>query len=125
MTKMGWAAAISIALLGVAHAQAPVVEGETIGTPELVKAACAEGEVVYYTAQSDSDERSIIEPFVKQFSCLKVSVISAVTGRMYERIVTEAQAGKTQGDLVMVTDEALTQIAESVVNQEAQAVAAE
>jgi iron(III) transport system substrate-binding protein len=109
MTKMSWAAAISIALMGVAHAQAPVVEGETIGTPELVKAACGEGEVVYYTAQSDSDERSIIEPFVKQFPCIKVSVISAVTGRMYERIVTEAQAGKIQGDLVMVTDEALTQ----------------
>jgi len=87
----------------------PTVEGETIATPELIKAACAEGQVVYYTAQSDSDERSIIEPFEKQFPCIKVSVISAVTGRLYERILTEVQASKMQGDIVMVTDEALTQ----------------
>lgn len=96
---------------GAALAQAPlpVVEGETIGTPELVAAACAEGQVTYYTAQSDSDERAIIEPFEKQFPCVKVSIISAVTGRLYERIETEAQAGKTQGDLAIITDEALAQ----------------
>ena len=92
-----------------AKAQSPVVEGETIGTPELVKAACAEGQVVFYTAQSDADERAIIAPFVKQFPCVNVSVISAVTGRLYERIATEATAGKTQGDIAIVTDEALTQ----------------
>jgi iron(III) transport system substrate-binding protein len=92
-----------------AKAQSPVVEGETIGTPELVKAACAEGQVVFYTAQSDADERAIIAPFVKQFPCINVSVISAVTGRLYERIATEATAGKTQGDIAIVTDEALTQ----------------
>ena len=84
-------------------------EGETIGTPELVKAACAEGQVVFYTAQSDADERAIIAPFVQQFPCVNVSVISAVTGRLYERIATEATAGKTQGDVAIVTDEALTQ----------------
>ncbi|MFI5012446.1 MAG: ABC transporter substrate-binding protein [Hyphomicrobiales bacterium] len=95
--------------LGAAKAQSPVVEGETIGTPDLVKAACAEGQLIYYTAQSDTDERAIIAPFVKQFPCVNVSIISAVTGRLYERIATEAQAGKTQGDLAIVTDEALTQ----------------
>ncbi len=92
-----------------AAAQAPVVGGETIGTPELVQAACAEGQVTYYTAQSDGDEREIVKPFEKQFSCIKVSVISAVTGRLYERIQTEAQAGKPQADLALITDEALAQ----------------
>jgi iron(III) transport system substrate-binding protein len=87
----------------------PVVEGETIGTPELVKAACDEGAVVYYTAQSDADERTITAPFQKQFPCVKVSVISAVTGRLYERIQTEARAGKMQGDVAMLTDEVLVQ----------------
>jgi iron(III) transport system substrate-binding protein len=94
---------------GLARAQAPTADGESIGTPDLVKAACAEGQVVYYTGQSDGDERNIIEPFVKQFPCIKVSIVSAVTGRLYERILTEAQAGKPQADVVMITDEALTQ----------------
>jgi iron(III) transport system substrate-binding protein len=94
---------------GLARAQAPTADGESIGTPELVKAACAEGQVVYYTGQSDGDERNIIEPFVKQFPCIKVSIVSAVTGRLYERIRTETQAGKPQADVVMITDEALTQ----------------
>ena len=92
-----------------AAAQAPVVDGESVGTPELVKAACAEGAVTYYTAQSDADEREIAKPFEAQFSCIKVSVISAVTGRLYERIRTEAQAGKPQGDIAIITDEALAQ----------------
>lgn len=86
----------------------PIVDGETIGTPALVKAACAEGRVVYYTAQSDADERAIIAPFEKEFPCVKVSIISAVTGRLYERITSEAAAGKVQGDLATITDEALT-----------------
>jgi iron(III) transport system substrate-binding protein len=87
----------------------PVVDGETIGTLELVKAACTEGQVTFYTAQSDADERTILKPFEKQFPCVKVSVISAVTGRLYERIQTEAQAGKVQADLAILTDEALVQ----------------
>lgn len=99
------------ALLAVAsaYAQAPVTDGETIGTAELVTAACAEGEVTYYTAQSDGDEREIVKPFEKQFPCIKVSIISAVTGRLYERMRTEAQAGKPQADLALITDEALAQ----------------
>jgi iron(III) transport system substrate-binding protein len=108
---LGTAAVTFIGALGVAAAQdlpQPVAEGETIGTPDLVKAACAEGAVVYYTAQSDADERNIIKPFEKQFPCIKVSVISAVTGRLYERITSEAAAGKVQGDLATITDEALT-----------------
>ncbi|MBV9738826.1 MAG: extracellular solute-binding protein, partial [Hyphomicrobiales bacterium] len=102
-------AMLALLALTPAKAQSPVVEGETIGTDELVKAACAEGQIVLYTAQSDADERAIIAPFVQQFPCIKVSIISAVTGRLYERIATEATAGKTQGDVAIVTDEALTQ----------------
>jgi len=62
---------------GLARAPASTADGEVIGTADLVKAACAEGQVVYYTAQSDGDERAIIEPFAKQFPCIKVSIISA------------------------------------------------
>ncbi len=47
--------------------------------------------------------------FQAAFPCITVSVISAVTGRPYERLLTEGQAGKTQADLTILTDEALTQ----------------
>lgn len=92
-----------------AFAQSPVVGGETIGTPELVAAACAEGRVTYYTAQRDADERLVVKKFGEAFPCIQVSVISAVTGRLYERLQTENAAGKTQADVLIVTDEALTE----------------
>jgi len=93
-------------LLGTAtvQAQQPAVDGETIATPDLVKAACDEGAVTYYTAQSDDDERAIARPFQQRFPCVSVSVISAVTGRLYERIETEFQAGKVVGDVAILTD---------------------
>ncbi len=99
-----------LALVGSgAQAQSPSVGGEVIATPELVAAACAEGRVTYYTAQRDADERQIVQLFHKAFPCIQVSVISAVTGRLYERLQTEHAAGKTQADLTIITDEALTQ----------------
>ncbi len=103
-----WIAGLML-LAAPALGQSPVVGGETIGTAELVAGACAEGKVTYYTAQRDADERQIVQGFQKAFPCIQVSVISAVTGRLYERLMTEHQAGKPQADLAIITDEALTQ----------------
>ena len=96
---------------GTALAQMPsnVIDGETIGSPELVKAACDEGQVTYYTAQAGGDERDIVKPFEKSFPCVHVSVISMVTGRLYERVRTEAQAGVTQADVMASSSEILTE----------------
>jgi iron(III) transport system substrate-binding protein len=103
------AALAGLLYAGGARAQSPAVNGETIATPELVKAACDEGAVTYYTAQSDDDERAITKPFQQRFPCVSVSVISAVTGRLFERIETEFQAGKVNGDVAILTDELLVQ----------------
>ncbi len=92
-----------------AQTPSPVVDGETIATPELVAAACQEGKLTYYTAQRDADERAIAQKFQQAFPCISVSVVSAVTGRLYERLMTEHDAGKPQADLTIITDEALTQ----------------
>lgn len=61
------------------------------------------------TAQRDGDERAIIQPFQRTFPCVRVSIISVVTGRLYERIQTESRAGRAAADVVLTTDEALTQ----------------
>lgn len=105
------AALLGLLLAAPAFAQTPnpIVDGETIATPELVAAACAEGKLVYYTAQRDADERAIAQKFQQAFPCIAVSVVSAVTGRLYERLMTEHTAGKPQADLTIITDEALTQ----------------
>ena len=92
-----------------AQMPSPTIAGETIATAAQVAAACAEGRVTYYTAQRDVDERQIVQKFQQAFPCIQVSVISAVTGRLYERLMTESQAGKPQADLTIITDEALTQ----------------
>ena len=90
-------------------APSPIINGEAIGTSALVKAACKEGSVVYYTGQSANDERRIIAPFMRDFPCIRVSVISEVSGRLYERIRTEVTAGKTQADVALLTDPQITQ----------------
>lgn len=94
---------------GTALAQMPsnIVDGETIGSPALVKAACHEGQVTFYTAEAGADVREIIKPFEKDFPCVHVSVISMVTGRLYERVRTEAQAGVTQADVMESSSEIL------------------
>lgn len=99
-------------LVATAAAQplpSPVVDGETIATPALVQAACQEGSVVFYTGQTADDERRITAPFTRDFPCVRVSVISEVSGRLYERIRTEMAAGKIQGDVALLTDPQITQ----------------
>lgn len=103
----------SLAILaspGAIHAQSlpePKIGNEVIGTPELVKAACTEGAVSYYTGQDGNDERQILRDFEKQFPCIKVSVISVGTSQLYERVRTEAQAGRVNGDVMLLSDIAL------------------
>lgn len=88
----------------VAQMPSPVVGGETIGTPELVAKACAEGQVVYYTSNAEEESRSISDVFQQQFPCIKVLTVSIVTGRLIERVLTEFQAGKVQADVATMSD---------------------
>ena len=94
-------------LAGAQSLPSGTVGGEKIATPELVKAACADGQVQLYTIQGSEDERAIVNSFESSFPCIKVSVISAVGPRLYERILGESQAGKTQADVIIMSDESL------------------
>ncbi len=87
-----------------ARAQAPVAEGEIFGTPELVQKACAEGQVVYYTPDAEAQSRAISAVFEKRFPCIKVLTVSAVTGRLLERIAAEVAASRIQADVVLLND---------------------
>lgn len=98
--------AISALVSGAAAAQTPpnTVNGETIGSPDLVQKACAEGQVVFYTQHSDTQANQIATVFQKSFPCVKVLVISAVAGRITERVLNEVQNGKSQADVLMSND---------------------
>ncbi len=85
------------------------IGGELVGTPALVKAACADGQVQLYTIQGSEDERAVVSSFESAFPCIKVSVISAVGPRLYERILGESAAGKPQADVIIISDESLVQ----------------
>lgn len=82
----------------------PVVGGETIGTPELVKKACAEGRVTYYTPDAATQAQEIAEVFEKRFPCIKVLVVSAVTGQLLVRLSAEIAAKKVQDDVALLND---------------------
>lgn len=82
----------------------PVLDGEIIGTPELVERACREGKVNYYSGQAGADEQEILKAFEEHFPCIKVSVVSVNTSRMYERILNESAAGQPTADAVLMTD---------------------
>ncbi|MGH3749485.1 MAG: ABC transporter substrate-binding protein, partial [Micromonosporaceae bacterium] len=85
-----------------------IVAGEKIGTSGLVKKACEEGSLTYYTAQTAEDERDITEAFEAAYPCIKIDIVSSVTGRLYERLVTESSAKKTTADVALLTDVGLT-----------------
>lgn len=88
------------------------VKGEPVGTPELVAAACKEGQVNFYSGQNSDDERQILEDFNKTFPCVRVNIISMNTGRLYERIRSEAEGGIVTADTVLITDVRLAKILE-------------
>lgn len=85
-------------------AQSGVVAGETIASPELVEAACEEGSITYYTVQTEADEQAIIEPFQEAFPCITVNIVASNSGPLFERVQTEAAAGKVTGDVLTISD---------------------
>jgi len=101
---------------GWAQMPAPVAGDEIIGTPELVQKACAEGQVIYYTPDSETQSRAITAVFEKRFPCIRVLTVSAVSGRLIERIAAESAATKIQADVVLLNDlQALTKFKDTGV----------
>ncbi|MBL0419853.1 extracellular solute-binding protein [Ramlibacter sp. AW1] len=93
-------AATGFALLaGAAAAQA-------LGTqelpPEVVKAAQAEGQVMIYSSEDESQQRFTLAAFEKKYG-IKGSFIRFPTGPLMQRFNTEHDGGKPQADVVSVS----------------------
>ncbi|KWV43606.1 hypothetical protein AS156_24915 [Bradyrhizobium macuxiense] len=87
----------------------PVARAEEFGSPDLIKAAKAEGKLVYYTANFAEIEQQVINVFNKRFPEIQIEMVRAPGGQLITRVKTEAAAGKLIADVVDHSDRALMQ----------------
>ncbi|HYF19335.1 MAG TPA: extracellular solute-binding protein [Ramlibacter sp.] len=71
-------------------------------SPELVKAAQAEGQVMLYSSEDESTQRATLAAFEKKYG-IKGSFIRFPTGPLMQRFNTEHDGGKVQADVVSVS----------------------
>jgi len=83
-----------------------VVDGETIASAELFDAAREEGSVVVYTSLNEVTNGALVEAFEKDTG-LTVEGVRTPTGRLFERIQSEAGAGALPADVVTMPDHSL------------------
>ena len=98
-------AALCLALSGMAHAQA--------GLEALVKAAKAEGEVVFYSGATDNVIRRTLDAFGAQYG-IKYQYVRMPSAQLLQRYSTEAETNATAADLVFVAGGAYAFASEAV-----------
>jgi iron(III) transport system substrate-binding protein len=65
-----------------------------------------EGEVVFYTHDSEPAGAAIIEAFTKDFPKIKGSYVRAQTGALYSKVIAERSAGRYTVDVIQFSDTA-------------------
>lgn len=88
---------VSAATLGIAPARA-VTRFEA--APALIEAARKEAGFISYTAQIEEVEQDIIAAFNQRFPFVKVEIVHAPGGQLFERIRAEVAANKLTADLI-------------------------
>ncbi len=63
-----------------------------------------EGEIVFYTHDSEPAGAAIIEAFTKDFPKIKGSYVRAQTGALYSKLIAERSAGRYTVDVVQFSD---------------------
>ena len=87
----------SAAALAVAPARAAT---RFEASPALIEAARREAGFVSYTAQIEEVEQDIVAAFNKRFPFVKVEIVHAPGGQLFERIRAEVAANKLTADLI-------------------------
>ncbi|UED84695.1 ABC transporter substrate-binding protein [Streptomyces profundus] len=85
-----------------------VVEDEVIASAELLEAALDEGSVNVYTSLNEVSNDAIASAF-EEDTGISVSGVRTPTGRLHERIRTEAGGGNLAADIIAMPDESLWQ----------------
>src|SRR4030081_2463300 len=93
--------------LGIALSGPPALAQQEFGSPELIAAAKAEGNLIFYTANFAEVEQEVIKEFNKRFPEIRIEMVRAPGGQLITRVRTEAAAGKLIADIVDHSDRAL------------------
>lgn len=98
------ALALALGLSGAAQAQeALVIDGETITSAETLAAGREEGRLVQYGAYPPDAMKVIHDAFTADTG-IQVEFIRMSTAPLFQRIVSEAEAGRLAADIVDLTD---------------------
>ncbi|CAN5486091.1 hypothetical protein BH09PSE5_BH09PSE5_37550 [soil metagenome] len=103
-SRMHRIAALAALAMATAAAWSPAKAQATSAAPPeaLVKAAQAEGRVMMYSSEDESQQRLLLEAFEKRYG-IKGSFIRFPTGPLLQRFNTEDDARSTQADIVSVS----------------------
>jgi ABC-type Fe3+ transport system substrate-binding protein len=89
-----------------AHAEGwAFMQQQMPGVPyDLLKAACAEGEMMIYSGTWPDATQAVIDGFKARFPCIDAQSFVTQTGPRRERFLTEWRAGKDTADIIQDTD---------------------
>src|SRR5436853_6962279 len=69
-----------------------------------VAKAEAEGQLVFYCHENEAGTAAIMEGFGKDFPKMKTSYVRAQTGALYNKILSERSAGRSDVDVLQLSD---------------------
>ena len=93
------------ATVRIARAQSrPVTTVQGFETGADVAKAEAEGEVLFYTHDSDPAGAALMQAFSKDFPKIKGSYLRAQTGALYSKILAERSAGRFAADVIQFSE---------------------
>ena len=82
----------------------PTVWGQTDEKAKLVEGAKKEGKLVWYTSTNVTESKPLLDDFEKQHPFVKGEIFRASGEKTLNRIVTEARAGRSEFDLVTISE---------------------
>jgi iron(III) transport system substrate-binding protein len=97
-------AAVPASVRSVRAQSRPVTTVQGFETSADVAKAEAEGEVLFYTHDSDPAGAAIVDAFHKDFPKIKGSYLRAQTGALYSKILAERAAGRFAVDVIQFSE---------------------
>src|SRR5512145_2626910 len=78
--------------------------GQVDEKAKLVEASKKEGKLVWYTSTNVTESKPLLDDFEKQYPFVKGEIFRASGEKTLNRIITEARAGRSDFDLVTISE---------------------
>ena len=80
------------------------VWGQTDDRAKLVEGAKKEGKLIWYTSTNVTESKPLLDDFEKQYPFIKGEIFRASGEKTLNRIITEARAGRSEFDIVTISE---------------------